>query len=69
MYISSTVACVFLGIFFYFIWKKYGVMRKGSYICSVHFEKSKTKADNNRKVPGIWSKKKIVSLAYLGKSD
>ena len=37
------------------------------YICSVHFEKSKTKADNNRKVPGIWSKKKIVSLAY--KSD
>ena len=39
------------------------------YICSVHFEKSKTKADNNRKVPGIWSKKKIVSLAYWGKSD
>lgn len=28
------------------------------YICSVHFEKSKTKADNNRKVPGIWSQKK-----------
>ena len=28
------------------------------YLCSVHFEKSKTKADNNRKVPGIWSQKK-----------
>lgn len=36
----------------------FGKRKKKSYICSVHFEKSKTKADNNRKVPGIWSQKK-----------
>ena len=47
----------------------FGYVGECGYLCSVHFEKSKTKADNNRKVPGIWSKKKIVSLAYWGKSD
>jgi len=55
--------------FSFFFAQKLVNVEKNTYICSVHFEKSKTKADNNRKVPGIWSKKKIVSLAYWGKSD